>query len=77
MMANLQPGDLVILLSVPSNVINGLPKNDQMAIRSVIGKTVKFSGISFDQAEIEFKDGHGDTHTIWVDPDRIRPVEKA
>jgi hypothetical protein len=77
MMANLQPGDLVILLSVPSNVINGLPKDDQMAIRSVIGKTVKFSGISFDQAEIEFRDGYGDTHTIWVDPDRIRPVEKA
>jgi hypothetical protein len=75
-MPNLQPGDLVILLSVPAKLIHGLPEDDQTAIRSVIGKTVTFSGISFDQAEIEFRDSHGDAHTIWVDSDRIRPIEK-
>ncbi len=74
-MPNLQPGDLVILLSVPSSLISGLPEDDQAAIRSAIGKTVKFSGVSYNnQAEVEFRDSHGGIHTIWVDTDRIRPA---
>jgi hypothetical protein len=73
-MPNMQPGDLVVLISVPPAFFSDLPEEDQMAIRSVIGKTVKFSGIAYGQAELEFRDAHGDEHTIWVDTDRIKPV---
>jgi hypothetical protein len=55
-MPNLQPGDLVIILSVPPTLLSGLPEDDQIAIRSIVGKPVKFTGISYGQAEIEFRD---------------------
>jgi hypothetical protein len=54
--------------------MSGLPEEDQTAISSVIGKPVTFAGFSHGQAEVEFKDGHGDEHTIWVDADRIKPA---
>jgi hypothetical protein len=54
--------------------MSGLPKEDQEAICSVIGKTVRFAGFSYGQAEVEFEDSHGDEHTIWVDTDRIKPA---
>jgi hypothetical protein len=67
-------GDLAVLISVSPALIAGLPEEDQTAIRSVVGKPVKFAGISYGQAELEFKDTHGDEHTIWVDTDQIRPA---
>jgi hypothetical protein len=70
----MQPGDLVVLISVPPTLFSGLPEEDKEAIESVIGKPVKFSGMSYGQAELEFKDSHGDEHTIWVDTDRIKPA---
>lgn len=73
-MPNMQPGDLVVVISVPATLFSGLPEEDQTAIQSVIGKPVKFAGIAYGQAELEFKDDHGDEHTIWVDTDRIRPA---
>jgi hypothetical protein len=73
-MPNMQPGDLVVLLSVPATLMSGLPEEDQTAIRSVIGKPVKFTGITYGQAELEFRDSNGDEHTIWVDADRIKPA---
>jgi hypothetical protein len=73
-MPNLQPGDLVIILSVPPTLLSGLPEDDQIAIRSIVGKPVKFSGISYGQAEIEFRDDNGDQHTIWIDTDQIKPA---
>lgn len=73
-MPNLQPGDLVVLLSVPHALLANLPEDDQAAIKSVIGRPVKFAGISYGQAELEFSDSKGDEHTIWVDPDKIQPV---
>jgi len=73
-MPNPQPGDLVVLLSVPNALMSGLPEEDQTAIRSVIGKPVKFAGITYGQAELEFRDSHGDEHRIWVDTDRITPT---
>ena len=73
-MPNLQPGDLVIIMSVPRTLLSGLPEDDQIAIRSVIGKPVKFAGISYGQAEIEFRDDRGDEHTIWIDAEQIKPA---
>jgi hypothetical protein len=73
-MPELQPGDLVVLLSVPASLLKGLPEEDQRAIQSAIGTTVIFAGMSYEQAELEFKDNAGDDHTIWVDSNRIRPA---
>ena len=73
-MPDLRPGDLVVLISVPPTLMSGLPEEDQTAISSVIGKPVTFAGFSYGQAEVEFKDGHGDEHTIWVDADLIKPA---
>ena len=73
-MPNLQPGDFVVLLSIPPLLIRGLPDEDQAAIRDAVGKRVLFAGFSYGKAEIEFKDSHGDDHTIWVDTDQIAPA---
>jgi hypothetical protein len=73
-MSDLHPGDLVIILSVPPELLSGLPEEDQIAIRSVIGKPVTFAGMSFGQAEVEFRDSDGDEHTIWIDADQIKPA---
>ena len=73
-MPNLQPGDLVVILSLPPTLLSDLPEDDQTEIRAVIGKPVKFAGMSYGQAELEFKDSHGDEHTIWVDIDQIKPA---
>jgi hypothetical protein len=76
-MRSMQPGDLVILKSVPTSLLHDLPEEDQTAIRKVIGKPVTLAGFTYGQAELEFRDGHGDEHTIWVDTDRIMPIQRA
>jgi len=73
-MSNLQPGDFVVLLSVPEALLSGLPEEDQTAIQSAVGKPMKFAGMAYGQAELEFRDSRGDEHTIWVDADHIRPA---
>lgn len=73
-MPTFRPGDRVVLISVQPTLMSGLPREDQEAICSAIGKTVRFAGFSYGQAEVEFKDGNGDEHTIWVDTDCIKPA---
>ena len=73
-MPNLKPGRLVILTSVPPSLLQGLPKEDQLAIKSIVGHPVTLAGYSYGQAELEFIDSQGDGHTIWVEPDLIRPA---
>lgn len=72
--ANLLPGDFVILESAPASLLQGLPEEDRVAIRGVVGKPVLFAGMSFGQAELEFKDARGDLHTIWVESNLIAPA---
>jgi len=73
-MPKLKPGHLVILTSVPSSLLRGLPKEDQAAIKSIVGRPVMLAGYSYGQAELEFIDSQGDGHTIWVETDLIRPA---
>ena len=73
-MLDLEPGSLVILTSAPAPMLQGLPKEDQTAIRSIVGKPVTLSGFSYGQAELEFTDAQGDGHTIWVDTELLRPA---
>jgi hypothetical protein len=70
----MKPGDLVLLLDVPSGLTAGLPKEDQVAIHEAVGRPVTFAGMTYGQAELEFKDNQGDEHTIWVDTNLIRPI---
>lgn len=37
-------------------------------------KPVRFAGIAYGQAELEFRDVEGDEHTIWVDAAFVRPA---
>jgi hypothetical protein len=71
-MSDLQPGDRVILTKAPASLLRGLPKDDQRAIRSIVGRSVVFAGFSYGQAELEFKDAQGDDHTVWVEPSLIK-----
>lgn len=61
-------GDMVILIDAPLSLLGGLPDDDQQAIKSVVGKELLLVG--FDKhknAELEFADGQGVIHTIWVE----------
>jgi hypothetical protein len=71
-MPKLELGALVILNRAPPTLLQGLPKEDQKAIRSIFGKPVAFTGFNYGQAELEFTDAQGEYHTIWVDKDLIR-----
>jgi hypothetical protein len=71
-MADFKPGDRVILTSAPTSLLRGLPKEDQRAIRSIIGQPVLLAGFSYGQAELEFADDQGDDHTIWVETALIK-----
>jgi hypothetical protein len=57
----------VILKSVPETVLNGLPDEDQAAIRAAIGKPMTIVGRDHGRTELEFTDAAGDLHTIWID----------
>ena len=71
----IKPGRLVILRSVPPWLLNGLPEEDQAAIRSMIGHPVKFVARSHGKAELEFIDNAGDWHTIWVDTQLLQDFD--
>jgi hypothetical protein len=77
-MADLKPGDLVILTSVPPGLLTDLPEEDQEAIRAIVGQPVTLEGYDEEwktgEAILEFTDAQGDGHTIWVKPDFIKPA---
>ena len=68
-------GDTVVLIEVPSGLMDGLPLEDQQGIREVVGMPHLLS--EYDdagRAELEFKDCNGVIHFIYVDPAFIRTV---
>jgi hypothetical protein len=70
------PGDLVILLEALPGLLEGLPSADQKAIAEVVGKPILF--VRYDEtgrAELEFTDGHGEIHSIYVSPETIKAAE--
>jgi hypothetical protein len=73
-MPDFEPGRLVILGSATPELLKGLPEEDQIAIRAIVGRPVTYVGHTYGQAEIEFVDGSGDGHTIWVEPSLLRPA---
>ena len=73
-------GDTVILTALPLGLLDGLPAEDQRAIRAMIGKPVLLCGYDADgRAEVQFDDPFdgrpgtfNHTHTICVPRDFIR-----
>jgi hypothetical protein len=68
-----KPGDLVLLMEAPPGLLEGLPEEDQKAISETIGKPIQLVGYDDDgRAELEFTDGAGVIHFIYVNPSVIR-----
>jgi hypothetical protein len=64
----LQVGVSVRLCEAPASLLNGLPLEDQRAIRDQVGKVMVL--VDFDRlglAELEFDDATGVLHTIWIE----------
>jgi hypothetical protein len=70
-----------VLAAVPPGLLDGLPDEDQRAIRAIVGKPVMLIGYDDDgRAELEFADPfdadsenyYSHTHTIWVAPEFIQ-----
>ena len=62
-------GSVVVLRELPPGLIDGLPREDQIAISEVVGKEVLLVDYDEDgRAELEFTDPHGVIHSIYVDP---------
>jgi hypothetical protein len=74
-MPEFEPGRKVVLTMLPPGLLRGLPEEDQAAIRSIIGRPVTLAGYRFGHAELEFIDGAGDYHSIWVEPSFLRATE--
>ena len=75
-----KPGDMVVLVGLPPGFLDDLPLEEQSAISAMVGKPIKFCGITststWERVELEFSDyEHGMNHTLYVDPSFIRPVE--
>jgi hypothetical protein len=69
------PGDLVVLTDVPPGLLDGLPEEDQKAIREVVGKPVRLNEYREDgRAELEFTDDGGGIHFIYVSPDVLKTI---
>lgn len=71
-----KPGENVVLTEVPPGLLDDLPSEDQKAISEVVGKPILLVGFDDDgRAELEFADGEGGVHFIFVNPEFVRPAE--
>ena len=75
-----KPGDMVVLVGLPPGFLDDLPLEEQAAISAMVGKPIKFCGITststWERVEVEFIDEkRGMKHWLYVDPSFIRPVE--
>jgi hypothetical protein len=81
---SLQVGESVVLVKIPPGLLDGLPTEDQRAIRAIVGTPVML--VAYDdrgRAELHFADPfevqteeHSHPHSIWVAPgfiERYRP----
>ena len=71
-----KPRDKVILTGLPVGFLADLPTEDQRAISAVIGKPIALNEYDEDgRAELEFTDGNGNIHFIYVSSDFIKVVK--
>lgn len=69
-----KPNTKVVLKALPPGFLDGLPIEDQLAIRAVVGKRVTFNEYdSYGHAELEFRDKDNTIHFIFIDANFIEP----
>jgi len=74
------PGQKVVLVSLPDGFLDDLPQEDQVAISAMIGVPISLVGYDEDgRAELEFVEAArpGHHHTIWVDAKHVRAYGQA
>ncbi len=70
-----KPGEPVILREMPPGLLDGLPAEDQEAIRNALGTPVVLNEYDdLGRAELQFPARDGVIHFIWVDPKFLMPV---
>jgi len=70
-----EPGEEVLLVSLPTGLLSDLPTEDQAAIAALVGKPVRLMSYDADgKAELQFTDAHGIVHFIYVEPTSIKAV---
>lgn len=71
------PGDTVVMGEVPHGLLDGLPLEDQHAIRAIVGKPIRLNEYDDEgRAELEFTDSDGSIHFVYVSPDVISTARK-
>ena len=59
--------EMIVLRTLPHGLLDGLPEEDQQAIRAVVGKPILLLGYDAEgRAELEFTDSEGVLHAIFV-----------
>ena len=76
-MPEFETGCMVVLDTLPLDLLQELPEGDRAAIRSIIGRPVMLAGFSFGQAELDFVDGAGDNHSIGVELSLLRVASRS
>lgn len=70
-----KPGSTVILAKLPPGLLRGLPREDQKAIRQIVGKPVLLEGYDDDgRAILTFNELSEVSHSIFVNPEFIQIV---
>jgi hypothetical protein len=71
----LKAGQSVVLTELPPGLLNGLPEKDQKAISAIVGKPIRLVRYGDDgRVELEFVDGEGEIHFIYVNASYITPA---
>jgi hypothetical protein len=71
-------GAIVVLIEVPGGLLDGLPIEDQEAIKEAAGKPIRLNRYDEDgRAELEFIDRNGVIHALFVKPDFISTYKQC
>lgn len=61
--------------SAPDELLSGLPEDDQLAIREIVGKELRVKGFDeYGHVELWFIDQEETYHYIWVRPSELEIV---
>jgi hypothetical protein len=71
-----KPGEMLVLTKLPPGFLDDLPKEDQLAISSVVGQAIILNRYDEDgRAELQFAEENGTIHFIYVSPAFVKSTE--
>ena len=71
-------GTKVVLQKLPPGLIDGLPEEDQRAIRAIVGTPIKFSGFDeLGRLELQFVEKDGTGHSIYVSRQFVKATKSG